>query len=127
MAKYYINKSPFSLLSGITLLGLPAEVYVFGMQCSMVIVSLACMGLIVNFVYLPVFYKLQPLNSFEYLEIRFGRTIKRIASILYLISTVMFLPLTIYAPSLAFNQGSNLSTFDFISKDYIFFPFSNRF
>ncbi|KAF2894935.1 hypothetical protein ILUMI_11239, partial [Ignelater luminosus] len=91
-------------LSGVTLLGLPAEVYLYGMQYSMMTVSLIFVGIASNYIYLPVFYKLQLTTAFDYIELRFDKRVKRIASVFYTVASLLFLPVIIYAPSLAFNQ-----------------------
>lgn len=59
----------------------------------------------VNFIYLPVFWKLQVTSIFEYFEMRFDKSIRTIASCLFTVNNIVFLPVVIYAPSLAFNQG----------------------
>uniref|UniRef100_A0A1Y1LFN5 Amino acid transporter transmembrane domain-containing protein n=1 Tax=Photinus pyralis TaxID=7054 RepID=A0A1Y1LFN5_PHOPY len=94
-----------STLSGIGLISLPAEVYMHGMQISVMIFGVITMGVLNNYLYMPVFHRLKLSTVNDYLEIRFDRVIKLIASFLYLITCILFLPLVIYAPSLAFTQG----------------------
>lgn len=68
-------------------------------------ISPILMAFAVNFIYLPVFFKLQVTTIFEYLEIRFQKNIREVASCLFTLANFLFLPIVIYVPALAFNQG----------------------
>ncbi|KAI5635413.1 sodium:solute symporter family domain-containing protein [Phthorimaea operculella] len=46
-----------------------------------------------------------------YLELRFNRHVRAIASILFLLDEVLFLPMVIYVPALAFNQLTGFSVY----------------
>lgn len=54
-----------SYISGVTVLGTPAEIYNFGTQYWLIIIPIFLMGFIVSFVYLPVFCSLQVGSSYE--------------------------------------------------------------
>ncbi|KAF2892443.1 hypothetical protein ILUMI_13728 [Ignelater luminosus] len=99
-----------STLSGLSLLSFPAEIYLHGTLFMLLVISIILMGFAVNFIYLPVFWKLQVTTIFEYLEIRFHKSIRTIASSLFTVNNFIYLPVVIYVPSLAFNQvtGFNL-------------------
>jgi len=56
---------PFSHFSGITLLGVPAEVFYYGTVYWLVNISSIFVAFIVNYIYLPVFYTLQLTSSYE--------------------------------------------------------------
>ncbi|KAJ4443728.1 hypothetical protein ANN_05505 [Periplaneta americana] len=77
-----------SYISGISLLGLPAEMYVYGTQYMMIMCPEAFVSVTMALVYLPVFYKLQITSSYE----------------------MLYIPIVIYVPALAFSQvtGVNL-------------------
>jgi Na+/proline symporter len=55
----------FSFISGITLLGLPTEVYLHGIQYVYVALGVLSMGFVMSIFYLPVFYGLQITSSYE--------------------------------------------------------------
>lgn len=55
----------FSYISGISLLGLPTEMYVYGTQLWVVILSEAFVSFTMAFAYLPVFYGLGITSSYE--------------------------------------------------------------
>jgi solute carrier family 5 (sodium-coupled monocarboxylate transporter), member 8/12 len=54
-----------SYISGVTVLGTPAEIYNFGTQYWLIIVPILLMGFIVSYVYLPVFCSLKVGSSYE--------------------------------------------------------------
>ncbi|KAK4879879.1 hypothetical protein RN001_008025 [Aquatica leii] len=97
-----------SYISGVTILGTPAEIYNFGTQYWFIAFSIWFSGTTVAFVYLPVFCRLQVNSSYEYLEMRFNREVRTLASILFVMDEIMFLPIVIYVPSLAFNQVTGM-------------------
>ncbi|XP_050435700.1 sodium-coupled monocarboxylate transporter 1-like [Adelges cooleyi] len=97
-----------SHVSGVTLLGVPSEVYVYGAQYLIIGVINIFIIIIVIYIYLPVFYDLQLTSVYEYLELRFNSTIRRICSLIYAISLILYIPIVIYVPALAFNQISSL-------------------
>lgn len=102
-----------------------------GMQISLMALSLIIVGFITNFVFLPVFYNLQLTTANDYLELRFDKSIKTFASLLYVVAAILFLPVVVYAPSLAFNQGNKLSPlstmlFIFIYSEYEVCSENNR-
>lgn len=117
-----------SYISAVTVLGTPAEVYNFGTQYFLIIVPIMLMGWTISEVYLPVFCSLKVgssyevdgpncllqmlvkiidnvLYTFQYLELRFGRNVRTIASCLFVMDEIFFLPMIIYVPAMAFNQG----------------------
>ncbi|KAL1399445.1 hypothetical protein pipiens_008209 [Culex pipiens pipiens] len=95
-----------SFISGITLLGLPTEVYSFGIQYVYVALGVIAMGLVMGFIYLPVFHKLNITSTYEYLEIRFDKRLRMFGSVMFTIMNIGYLPIVIYVPALAFNQGA---------------------
>lgn len=62
-------------------------------------------GLALSYIYLPLFHNLQVTSSFEYLERRFNRRIRLLASTVYTILHITITPITIFVPALAFSQG----------------------
>ncbi|XP_066595800.1 sodium-coupled monocarboxylate transporter 1-like [Prorops nasuta] len=98
-----------SHVSGITLLGVPTEVYEYGSQYSAIIFTSALTGIAVVYLFLPVFYKLQLTSTFEYLELRFAKPVRNLCSILFILSLFIYIPIVVYVPALAFSQVSKLS------------------
>lgn len=54
-----------SFLSGIALIGLPAEVYLFGVMMFMMMIGLSFSIFVASVFYLPVFYKIQATSAYE--------------------------------------------------------------
>ncbi|KAK2170802.1 hypothetical protein NP493_1139g00056 [Ridgeia piscesae] len=90
-----------SFMSGITVLGAPAEVYVFGSQYWMIWIGYVIMIPVCAYLFLPVFYNLQLTSVFEYIEMRYDRGLRLIVSVLYVIQMVMYMSIVLYVPALA--------------------------
>jgi hypothetical protein len=56
---------PYSYISGITLLGTPTEIYVYGTQYIYILVGVIAVGFVMNSAYLPVFHSLQLTSAYE--------------------------------------------------------------
>lgn len=98
-----------SHVSGITLLSIPAEMYAYGTQYMVMIVSAVAVGVALMYIYLPVFYELQLTSAFQYLEMRFDQRVRLTASFIYTISIIIFIPIIVYVPALAFSQVSGIN------------------
>ncbi|XP_075214684.1 sodium-coupled monocarboxylate transporter 1-like [Lycorma delicatula] len=98
-----------SYISGISLLGLPAEMYVYGTQYWLITASEAFVSLTMIFVYLPVFYTLRITSSYEYLNLRFSSKVRTFGSCLFLLKMLLYIPIVIYVPALAFSQVTGIN------------------
>ncbi|KAJ8958138.1 hypothetical protein NQ318_006075 [Aromia moschata] len=78
--KVDINRSH---TSGITLLALPADVYVYGATYWLGSIAMAILVVITIFVYLPVFYNLHLTSTYEYLGLRFDKRTRKCSSFLF--------------------------------------------
>ncbi|XP_043642649.1 sodium-coupled monocarboxylate transporter 1 isoform X1 [Drosophila teissieri] len=97
-----------SFISGVAILGTPAEIYNYGTQYFLIIVAISIQGLVVAYVYMPVFSALQVRSSYEYLGMRFHPIIRNIVSIMFVIEVLLYTPFVVYVPALALNQASGL-------------------
>ncbi|KAF6340481.1 solute carrier family 5 member 8 [Rhinolophus ferrumequinum] len=93
-----------SFMSAVTVLGTPAEVYRFGMIYSLFGLTYFLVVVITAEVFLPVFYKLGITSTYEYLELRFNKYVRLCGTIFYIIQTILYTGIVIYAPALALNQ-----------------------
>ncbi|XP_054745208.1 sodium-coupled monocarboxylate transporter 1 isoform X2 [Anastrepha obliqua] len=98
-----------SFVSGISLLGTSTEIYVYGTQYAFILFTLLISGIISWYVFLPVFCNLQLTSTYEYLEIRFDKSVRLLGSVLFSIGTIFWLPIVIYVPALAFNQVTGVN------------------
>ncbi|XP_073476477.1 sodium-coupled monocarboxylate transporter 1-like [Aquarana catesbeiana] len=93
-----------SFMSAVTVLGTPSEVYRFGAMFSVFAITYTFTVLISSEVFLPVFYRLGITSTYEYLELRFNKLVRLIGTILFIIQTILYTGIVIYAPALALNQ-----------------------
>ncbi|NP_001084454.1 sodium-coupled monocarboxylate transporter 1 [Xenopus laevis] len=93
-----------SFMSAVTVLGTPAEVYRFGAMFIIFAFSYTIVVIISSEVFLPVFYRLGITSTYEYLELRFNKFVRLLGTILFIIQTVLYTGIVIYAPALALNQ-----------------------
>ncbi|XP_065340300.1 sodium-coupled monocarboxylate transporter 2-like [Cloeon dipterum] len=98
-----------SYISGISLLGIPAEMYSFGSQYWIVIISEALVSLTMAVAFIPVFYGLNITSSYEYLRLRFNQPVRLMGSIIFMIKMMLYIPNVIYMPALAFNQVTGIN------------------
>ncbi|XP_037051954.1 sodium-coupled monocarboxylate transporter 1 [Bradysia coprophila] len=98
-----------SFISGITLLGLPTEIYSFGIQYVYVIGGVIAMGVVMGYVFLPVFHDLKITSTYEYLESRFDKRLRMFGSVMFTIMNIGYLPIVVYVPALAFNQVTGVN------------------
>ncbi|XP_022118462.1 sodium-coupled monocarboxylate transporter 1-like [Pieris rapae] len=98
-----------SYVSGISLLGLPAEMYTYGTQLWAIVLSEWIVSVTIAIVYLPVFYNLQITSTYEYLRLRFNQNVQLLGSIIFIIKMLLYIPIVIYVPALAFNQVTGIN------------------
>ncbi|KAM9859311.1 sodium-coupled monocarboxylate transporter 1 [Aulostomus maculatus] len=97
-----------SFMSGITVIGTPAEAYRFGAAFWLFGFSYAIMSAITAEIFVPLFYRLGTTSAYEYLEMRFSRPVRIIGTSMYIVQTALYTGLVIYAPALALNQITGL-------------------
>uniref|UniRef100_A0A452H3L0 Uncharacterized protein n=1 Tax=Gopherus agassizii TaxID=38772 RepID=A0A452H3L0_9SAUR len=93
-----------SFMSAVTVLGTPAEIYRFGAIFCIFAITYFLVVLISAEVFLPVFYRLGITSTYEYLELRFNKYLRLCGTILFIIQTILYTGIVIYAPALALNQ-----------------------
>ncbi|XP_055697908.1 sodium-coupled monocarboxylate transporter 1-like [Phlebotomus papatasi] len=97
--------------SGMTIVGLSAEAYAYGIHSWMLCVSL----LVGNFAFIQVFFpvlrELKVASSFEYLEMRFNRSVRIFASGIYTLAVLIQVPVTVYIPALVFQNVTGIHVY----------------
>ncbi|XP_006125923.1 sodium-coupled monocarboxylate transporter 1 isoform X1 [Pelodiscus sinensis] len=93
-----------SFMSAVTVLGTPAEIYRFGAIFCIFAITYLLVVVISAEVFLPVFYRLGITSTYEYLELRFNKYLRLCGTILFIIQTILYTGIVIYAPALALNQ-----------------------
>uniref|UniRef100_A0AAQ5ZRN5 Solute carrier family 5 member 8 n=1 Tax=Amphiprion ocellaris TaxID=80972 RepID=A0AAQ5ZRN5_AMPOC len=94
-----------TFMTSVTLLTNPVEVYNYGGIFVLLCFSYTVAIFVSSEIFMPFFYRLGFTSIYEYLELRFNRTIRLLGILLFMLQTMLFNGLIIYAPALALNQG----------------------
>uniref|UniRef100_A0A0K0E742 Sodium:solute symporter n=1 Tax=Strongyloides stercoralis TaxID=6248 RepID=A0A0K0E742_STRER len=95
-------------LSSISLLGFPSEIYFRGSMIYWYGV-MYCIGFpIVAYIFLPILYNGKYQNIYQYLEGRFSFLNRIIASSLFIIMTLLYVAVALYAPALSLSTVLNI-------------------
>ncbi|XP_077993921.1 sodium-coupled monocarboxylate transporter 2-like [Glandiceps talaboti] len=98
-----------SNLSAIATLGSTAEAYMYSsIYCWHAVGIMILMPIATHF-YLSVYYSLNIISVYEYLELRFSKPVRLVATIIYVIYKLLYLSLVIYAPALALSAVTDLN------------------
>ncbi|XP_076041757.1 sodium-coupled monocarboxylate transporter 2-like isoform X2 [Oratosquilla oratoria] len=100
-----------SFMSAITLLGTPSEVYQFGFLYWLIGFSYFVVMPAASYLYLPVFYELQVLSAYEYLERRFNKAVRMLGSLTFIVQMNLYMAIVVYAPALALSQVMGLNVY----------------
>ncbi|XP_050967921.1 sodium-coupled monocarboxylate transporter 1 [Labeo rohita] len=98
-----------SFMSGITVIGTPAESYLYGTPFWLFVFSYTIMSIISAEIFVPLFYRLSITSTYEYLEMRYNKLIRVIGTSMYIAQTALYTGMVIYAPALALNQITGLN------------------
>ncbi|XP_065336414.1 sodium-coupled monocarboxylate transporter 1-like [Cloeon dipterum] len=100
-----------SFVSGITVLGVPTETYLYGTQYSAAAISFILIGWTTVKFFIPIYSKLEISSSYEYLELRFDSRVRRMCSFMYLIALMFYIPVVVYVAALAFSQVAGIDVY----------------
>ncbi|XP_071434036.1 sodium/iodide cotransporter isoform X2 [Pithys albifrons albifrons] len=97
-----------SFMSAIQVLGVPAEAYRYGAKFLWMCMAQLINTLLTAQLFLPVFYRLGLTSTYEYLERRFSRSVRLCGTLQYVVATMLYTGIVIYAPALILNQVTGL-------------------
>ncbi|KAJ3634558.1 hypothetical protein MTP99_007510 [Tenebrio molitor] len=97
-----------SHISGISLLGLPADAYRYGGSFLLGGICILFVTVATIFIYLPVFFDVRATSMYAYLERRFDHKTRLLASFLYVLSSLLSNPVIVYVAALAFSTATGL-------------------
>ncbi|XP_008574925.1 PREDICTED: sodium/iodide cotransporter [Galeopterus variegatus] len=97
-----------SFMSAVQVLGVPAEAYRYGLKFLWMCLGQLLNSLLTAAFFLPVFYRLGLTSTYQYLELRFSRAVRLCGTLQYLVATVLYTGVVIYAPALILNQVTGL-------------------
>ncbi|XP_077995856.1 sodium-coupled monocarboxylate transporter 1-like [Glandiceps talaboti] len=92
-----------AFLSAITLLGIPAEIYINGLGYSAYILCYLWMYPLIAWLFVPVFHSLPLISAYQYFEMRYNYALRVIMAILFIIQMTLFMAVVMIGPALAFN------------------------
>ncbi|XP_076326766.1 putative sodium-dependent multivitamin transporter [Tachypleus tridentatus] len=98
-----------SFMSAITLLGVASENYLYGTQFVLINISYIIGTPISAYVFLPVFFHMQATSAYEYLERRFGKITRKVASLTFMAQMILYMSIVLYAPALTLSAVTGLS------------------
>eukprot|EP00795_Rhopilema_esculentum_P011647 gene11647-21892_t len=90
-----------SFFSAVGLMGIPAEVYTYGVSFIFHVIGFTTTMILAAHVYAPIFYKSRITSANEYLEMRFSSGVRLLGCILLILQYVLYLSVVLFAPSLA--------------------------
>ncbi|RMB89743.1 hypothetical protein DUI87_33758 [Hirundo rustica rustica] len=97
-----------SFMSAIQVLGVPAEAFRYGAKFLWMCLAQLINSALTAQLFLPVFYRLGLTSTYEYLERRFSRSVRLCGTVQYVVATMLYTGIVIYAPSLILNQVTGL-------------------
>ncbi|KXJ26985.1 Sodium-coupled monocarboxylate transporter 1 [Exaiptasia diaphana] len=90
-----------SYLSAITLLGVPSEIYTYGAQYYVLILSYFIICGVVSIIFVPMFRRINITCANEYLERRYSLGVRMVGCVFFMLEYTLYLFVVLYAPSLA--------------------------
>nr|XP_008521169.1 PREDICTED: sodium-coupled monocarboxylate transporter 2 [Equus przewalskii] len=93
-----------SFMSAVTVLGTPSDVYRFGASFVVFFIAYALVIVFTSELFLPVFYRSGITSTYEYLQLRFNKLVRYAATVIYIVQTILYTGVVVYAPALALNQ-----------------------
>ncbi|KAI6224226.1 Sodium/solute symporter family and Sodium/solute symporter, subgroup family-containing protein [Aphelenchoides fujianensis] len=104
-----------TFISGIALLGVPAEIYLRGASMGAAHLLGAFAFVFTGIFFIPMFYKLRSTNVYEYFELRFdSEFLRAIGTGMFILNTSVYMAIVIYAPSIALSGAADLPLWPFI-------------
>nr|XP_046248167.1 sodium/iodide cotransporter [Scatophagus argus] len=98
-----------SFMSAVQVLGVPSEASRYGFKFLYMCLGQSINTLLTAYLFLPVFFRLGITSTNQYLKMRFGREMQLLGSIQFLVATLLYTGIVIYAPALILNQATGLN------------------
>ncbi|KAM7306191.1 sodium-coupled monocarboxylate transporter 1-like [Ixodes scapularis] len=98
-----------SFISAAYLLGNASEVYRNGTLYAMTFLSYLLALAVTAHLFMPIFYQLDIMTAYEYLELRFSRMVRMAAVAIYTLEMTIYISISLYAPALALSQLTGMT------------------
>lgn len=98
-----------TIISAITVLSLASEVYTYGTMIAWQISGILIATVFSAYVLLPVFYNMNTISVFQYIQMRFGNIVRLVSTVIFLFMNLLVMGFALYAPCLAFQAMSGVS------------------
>eukprot|EP00057_Strongylocentrotus_purpuratus_P026344 XP_011680818.1 PREDICTED: sodium-coupled monocarboxylate transporter 1-like [Strongylocentrotus purpuratus] len=89
---------PFA--AAINILGTPVDVYMYNTMFWWICLAYIIGGALVCRMFVPLYFKTGVVSAFEYLELRFNKTVRVFCSLLFIVQMMVYLGVILYLPSL---------------------------
>ena len=93
-----------ALFSGISFLGAPSETFHHNLIILWSVAASFVATPITSKIFLPIFFRLKLYTAYQYLELRFDRRLRYVASASFISRVFLWLSLALYAPSLVISE-----------------------
>lgn len=90
--------------SAITFLSVPGQAYEDGMRFVQFYFGLPLAMVVISYVFVPIYYKLEVYTAYEYLEQRFDVRVRVLAATLFLVGRGLAAGISIYAPAIVLSS-----------------------
>ena len=97
-----------TFFSAITILGHPVEYYQYGTMYFYFLLTYTICSLISAHLFIPMYMDFGFTSTYEYMETRFHHSVRVMATLIYLINTIIYIGIAIYAPALALEAVTGL-------------------
>ncbi|KAJ7993191.1 hypothetical protein DPEC_G00269880 [Dallia pectoralis] len=98
-----------SFMSAVQVLGVPAEASLYGFKFLYMCLGQTINSCLTAYLFVPVFYRLGITSTNQYLKMRFGRAMQLLGCVQFLVSTLLYTGIVIYAPALILNQATGVN------------------
>ncbi|XP_041863103.1 sodium/iodide cotransporter isoform X2 [Melanotaenia boesemani] len=98
-----------SFMSAVQVLGVPSEGFRYGFKFLYMCLGQSINSLLTAYLFMPVFFRLGITSTNQYLKMRFGRGMQLLGSIQFVLATLLYTGIVIYAPALILNQATGLN------------------
>ena len=97
-----------SLYSAISYMGGPSEYRTHDLKITVGMLSMIPTALVVMYVFMPFYHRLQVYTAYEYLEKRFNLSVRLLTSAFFVFWRILWMATAVYVPSLVLNTITGL-------------------